>query len=218
MPEYTRPAIATRQFRKDSGNLIRYGARWTGSPPDDSYSRVSHPERFGPLQTVADALIEHLRAGYRVDVATHNDSPTTPHTTKLVSVAPDRHDCAPLSFRFTDFPGVILTAGLRHDAPFPACGCDACDETWESGADEMERLVFAVAEGRFSERIAFLPGGRAWVEHNIETPSGAVRSGTAHGLDADDALHADAARLDRLPDGRWQPWPSPKRDRLLHDM
>jgi len=62
MPEYTRPAIKTQDFRDEFGAVIRYGTRWTGAPPDDSYSRVSNPERFTPLHTVADALIEYLRA------------------------------------------------------------------------------------------------------------------------------------------------------------
>lgn len=206
MPEYTRPTVRARQFRDESGAVIRYGARWSGAPPDDAYSRVSHPERFAPLQVIADALIEHLRTTYRADVAARTESVTTPNTTKLIVVAPDRDDGAPLSFRFTDFPGVILTTGLRHDAAFPPCGCDACDDKWESVADDMERLVFAVTDGRFSERIAFLPGGKVNVRFSIETPSGAAQSGTKHGVEADAALRADAARLDRLPDGRWQPW------------
>jgi hypothetical protein len=57
MADYTRPTINGREL----GAVIRYGARWTGSPPDGSYSRVSNPERFEPLQTIADALIEHGR-------------------------------------------------------------------------------------------------------------------------------------------------------------
>jgi hypothetical protein len=34
---------------------------------------------------------------------------------------------------------------------FPVCGCDACDEDWERGADELEDAVLAVAAGRFTE-------------------------------------------------------------------
>jgi hypothetical protein len=206
MPEYVRPAVKAREFRDESGAVIRYGARWTGSPPDESYSRVSNPERFAPLQTIADALIEHLHAAYRADIAPLATSFTTPATTKLVAVTPDRADAAPLLFRFTDFPGVVLRAGLRCSAAFPACGCDACDETWDKVADDMERLVLAVTDGRFSERIDLASDGKATVEHTIETLSGPGRSGAALGVEPDPGLRDDAARLVGLPAGRWQPW------------
>jgi hypothetical protein len=41
MPEYVRPAVQAREFRDESGAVIRYGTRWMGSPPDDAYSRMS---------------------------------------------------------------------------------------------------------------------------------------------------------------------------------
>jgi hypothetical protein len=208
MPEYTRPVIEAREFRDEFGAVIRYGTRWTGSPPDDSYSHVSNPERFAPLQIIADALIEHLRAAYRADIAALAKSPTTSATTKLIAVTPEQADAAPLVFRFTGFPGVELRAGVRYSAAFPSCGCDACDETWEDAADNMERLVFAVTDGRFSERIVLPPrsAGKATVEYRIEGGGGGVGSGVSHGVEPDPALRDDAARLDRLPTGRWQPW------------
>lgn len=203
MPDYTRPAIEAREFHDESGAVIRYGARWTGSPPDDSYSHVSNSERFAPLQTIADALIEHLRAEYRADVAALAES-----FTKVVTVTPDRADAAPLEFRFTDFPGVVIRAGVRSRAAFPVCGCDACDETWEKVADDMECLVLAVAEGTFVERIALTSDGTASVEYAIRSPNGTGRGGSRGGVEADSGLRDDAARLDRLPGGHWQPWTS----------
>jgi uncharacterized protein DUF6226 len=216
MPEYSRPVVPARQFRDESGAVIRYGARWDGSPPEDAYSRVSNPERFAPLQTIADALIEYVRAAYVVDVAVLEESSTTvglPDTAKLIAVTPRQADAAQLVFRFTGFPGVEIRAGVRYHAAFPFCGCDACDESWGDAADEMERLVFAVSAGRFSERIMLPPGaaGTATVEHTIEGAGHAVRSGIEHGVQPDSALREDAARLDRLPAGRWQPWASPSR-------
>jgi hypothetical protein len=204
MPEYSRPVIAPRQFRDGSGALIGYGKRWDGSPPEDSYSRVSNPERFAPLQTVADALIEHLRATYPTDVAALDDS--SPDTSKLIAVTPERRDAAPLVFRFTNFPGVEIRAGARYREAFPFCGCDACDETWSRGVDEMEGLVFAVSDGKFSERIVFPQDGSGTVGHRIEVLGYTVRSGSQHRVQIDPALREAAARLDRLPDGRWQPW------------
>ncbi len=210
MPDYARPVIKARQFRDDSGALIRYGTRWAGSPPDDSYSRVSNPERFAPLQTVAEALIEHLRAAYRADIAGLTEPSTisgSPATTKLLTVTPEQAHAAPLVFGFTNFPGVEIRAGVRYRAAFPPCGCDACDERWDDAADDMERLVFAVTDGTFSERIVLSPASvaTATVEYTIEG-DGTVRSGAAHGVHPDAALRDDAASLDRLPGGRWRPW------------
>jgi Family of unknown function (DUF6226) len=206
MPEYTRPTIEAREFRDEFGAVIRYGTRWTGSPPDDSYSRVSDPERFAPLQTIVDALIEHLQATCRADIGEPATVSAKSATTKVIAVTPEGADAAPLVFRFTDFPGVEIRAGVRYSAAFPACGCDACDERWEDAAGAMERLVFAVTNGTFSERIS-LPGpsAKATVEYRIKT-LGAGQSGVRHGVEPDPGLRDDAARLDSLPGGRWQPW------------
>jgi len=146
MPEYARPAVAALDFRDESGATIRYGSRWGGPPPDDSYSRVSNPQRFAPVLTITDVLIEHLRIKYRAGVAVLDESSPrwVPTTTKLIGVTPDRPGAAPLLFRYTDFPGIEIWAGLRYSAAFPSCGCDACDETWESAAGDIELLVFAV--------------------------------------------------------------------------
>lgn len=213
MSEYTRPAIAALDFRDGSGATIRYGNRWGGPPPDDSYSRVSNPQRFAPVLTIADLLIEHLRAGYRADVAALDESSPrwVPTTTKLIEVTPDRPDAAPLLFRYTDFPGIEIWAGLRYNAAFPSCGCDACDETWEGAAGDIELLVFAVTEGRFGERITLagadgMASGNATVAYTIEAAGAVVRSGTAHGVQPDAGLRDDAERLNSLPGARWQPW------------
>lgn len=73
----------------------------------------------------------------------------------------------------------------------------------------MEQLVFAVAAGRFDERIVLPPGngsGAATVEFSFRTEDRGGRGGSARGMEADRGLRDDAARLDRLPGGRWQPW------------
>ena len=205
MPEYTRPVVEARQFPDEAGAVIGYGKRWDGSPPDDSYSRVSNPKRFAPLQDIADALIEHLRLTYLTDVAALEH--LTPDTAKLIAVTPEHLDAAPLVFRFTNFPGVEIRAGVRYREAFPFCGCDACDETWGDAAGKMERLVFAVSDGRFSERVVFAKGDSATVEHRVESAGQGGRAGSIqHGVQVDSELRADAARLDRLPNGRWQAW------------
>lgn len=53
-------------------------------------------------------------------------------------MTPAAADAAVLTFVFTDYPGVIVHAGLLHDFLYPVCGCDACDETWQSVAEDME--------------------------------------------------------------------------------
>ena len=71
MTEYSRPDVEPVVFRDDSGCVINYGSRWDaqgGSPPEDSYEVVTHPERFAPLHTVATALIDHLVTTYDVTV------------------------------------------------------------------------------------------------------------------------------------------------------
>lgn len=56
-------------FRDRDGAVISYGSRWRREgPPPETYSQVSHSERFAPLHLVADAFIEHLQGNYDVDV------------------------------------------------------------------------------------------------------------------------------------------------------
>src|SRR5690606_12708315 len=63
-----RPEIDAPVFRDADGRVIDYGNRWSGSPPEDTYSVDTHPERFAPLSVVADALVDHLRETFEVEV------------------------------------------------------------------------------------------------------------------------------------------------------
>ena len=113
---------------------------------------VSNPGRFAGLHAIADALISHLEGTYAIDV---REDPALagdlllpdPDVRRAVRLTPHHAGAAPLTFVFTGFPGVIVHAGVLHDFPFPACGCDACDETSESTADRLEMLVLGVAVG-----------------------------------------------------------------------
>ena len=130
----------------------------------------SHPERFAGLHVVARALIDHLATAYDVEV--HEDPV---HARDLlievrdvlhaVRVTPRRSGAAPLTFVLTGYPGVVVHAGVLHDFPFPVCGCDACDETAETTADRMERLVLSVAAGGYAERYPV--GSRRWSEYAL---------------------------------------------------
>jgi hypothetical protein len=211
MPEYVRPPLPKRVYHDANGAVIDYGNRWRGgAPPEDTYSVVSNPQRFAPLQAVAEALIEHLRQSYAVsvteDIAVAADLMHAHDAVlRAVRIVPDKADAAPLTFIFTAFPGVIVHAGLLHDFPFPQCGCDACDDSLEVEAGEMERLVFAVVAGGFSETVR--PGPWPHVGHRLVDPDGTYR-GSGQTLATgypDDRIEAAEAKLRSLPKG-WQPW------------
>lgn len=171
---------------------------------------MTHPERFAPLHDVADALIAFVSDGYDVRVEEGADVAAgsrlrAEQIIRAVRITPLTPDAAPLTFVFTDFPGVIVMAGVLLDAPFPTCGCDACDETAASQTDELESLVFAVVEGGFGEAY---PVGAAWrYAHAIVAPDGASSSSGMGDMGREYALRLEAAahRLAALPRG-WQPW------------
>ncbi len=48
---------------------------------------------------------------------------------------------------------VGVTAGPVAQFVFPVCACDACDETVEPVADDLEATVFAVVAGHLRQRI-----------------------------------------------------------------
>jgi len=241
---YRRPAFPTTTFRDASGALIEYGRRWRerpgGMPPNDSYEVVSHPERFAPLHAIADALVEYLTTRYEAvsseDLAFVSDL-TFEHSDVLraVRVTPARRDAASLTFVYTNRPAVLLHAGMLHDFPFPGCGCDACDETAESAAGEIEEIVMAVAEGRYREWLdagdeSLRPPGQwansppaaargadvappqrlpdPWAGYEIAAPDGSFRRRGEAALSGlpEERLAPARVVFGRMDEG-WQPWP-----------
>lgn len=213
---YVRPSLPEATHHSGDGVLIPYGRRWgEDGPSPDSYSVETHLDRFAGLHVVARALINHLSVAYNVDV---EDSPTSVDllrqpdgVAESVRVTPRRPGAAPLTFVFTRYPAVIVHAGSIHDFVFPACGCDACDETAESAADRLEMLVLAVAAGGYSERYPV--GWRRWVEYALKAADG---SGSESGQDDPGPIPADRLRdvkirLRAVP-AAWLPWP-PCKDR-----
>jgi hypothetical protein len=211
MSEYVRPPQPKQVFYDAAGAVIDYGNRWRGQPPpEDTYSVVSNPERFAPLHSVADALIDHLRSTYAVSVSENiafagDLMQELAGVARAVRAVPDIADAAPLTFVFTSYPGVIVHAGLLHDFPFPQCGCDACDESVEILAEEMECLVFAVVDGRYSETVTAGFGPR--IGYQITSADGSrLRSGDdLSATFPTDGMRAAGRRLGRMPHG-WQPW------------
>lgn len=237
MSEYTRPSIEPVEFRDADGEVIDYGNRWAafdGTPPEDSYSVDDHPERFAPLHTVASALIDHLVATYDVDVeegaGVDSDGMPPEQVARAVRLAPRSSTSAPLTIVFTDYPAVRLQAGVLFSTVFPSCGCNACDERWDHGADELEWQTLAIAGGGFSERVSAprMPklshdrrGG--WVmsmgqtvSYQLRHPDGVgEQGGESPAKDVPkDRLAAAQSRLADVaavsPDGSWQAWPRKK--------
>jgi hypothetical protein len=218
MSQYLRPPIAAPEFRDADGRPIEYGRRWHGSPPAETYSVDTHPERFAPLHTVAEAIITHLRERFEVRVSEgHDHAADLVHpardVVRAVRVQPNDPSCAALTFVFTGYPGIFLHAGVLHDFHYPSCGCDACDSNWTMEADELERHVFAVVEGGYRERVVRGPDPEA--EFSIGFPDGSS-SGRARlqGTPAE-RVEAAGALLDRLTDG-WTAWPRRVSDAAPH--
>lgn len=165
MTDYARPAVEDRVFADEDGRPIPYGNRWGGgSPPDESYSVTSSTERFQPLHTIADALLEHLARTYDVTIeddpaVASQDAAEISWAARAVRVTPLSLDAAPLTIVWTVFPGILLHTGALHRFEYPVCGCDACDDDWTALADDLERTVLDVVAGRYEESITAGDGG-----------------------------------------------------------
>ncbi|WP_062460694.1 DUF6226 family protein [Demequina soli] len=217
---YVRPELPDLVFTDPDGNAIPYGSRWgVDGPPERTYSRTRHPERFAPLVDVADAIVDHLERTYDVDVrrteGLPDDAPDTVRSAeqgqvrvvRAVTLLPRLAGCAPLVIAETTFPSIVVAMGAAGEARAPECGCDACDETLADSAQALEDLVFAVVDGRFQERYSWTDG--------IEIT---IVGGAAANYSREPRHAADKERIDALKQSqrvrhgeRWLPWP-PRRD------
>ncbi|GAA5149123.1 hypothetical protein GCM10025768_11830 [Microbacterium pseudoresistens] len=206
---YERPAIEVPEFRDEDGHVIEYGRRWSESPPEATYSVDTHPERFAPLHTVADALVTHLRDTYDVEIDEGAETAAdllhpVPHDfARAVRIRPNNPASASLTLVFTAYPGIVMHAGLLHDFLYPVCGCDACDSSWAREADRLESQVLAVAAGNYRESADL--GGES-VAFSYTYPDG-TSSGHSRAQDLPvDRLRAAVPVLTELS-GRWAAWP-----------
>ncbi|WP_130506997.1 DUF6226 family protein [Microterricola gilva] len=219
---YQRPALPSAVFLDAGGRPIPYGSRWgVDGPPENSYGVSVHPERFAGLHTVAHSLIAHLDREYDVEVRHESAAGAATEllhaqrgVLEIVRVIPRDPEGAPLLIALTAYPGVILNAGILHEFPFPFCGCEACDESVEGTASELEELVLAVAAGGFTERYPVGPRRELHLRLVTVDPAGAIAGSriggdTPTGISAERLAHG-AAVLNELPRG-WQPWPLRKR-------
>ncbi|PPF26159.1 MULTISPECIES: DUF6226 family protein [unclassified Rathayibacter] len=213
MTDYARPAVADRVFIGEDGRPIPYGTRWLGeSPPDESYSVTSDLERFQPLHTVADALLEHLERTYDVTVEddpalASRDEAEISWAARAVRVTPRAVDAAPLTIVWTVFPGVLLHAGALHRFNYPVCGCDACDDEWTALADDLERSVFDVVAGRYEESIA---AGKDGIIVGYRIGSGSElgwSSGYSNDVGVRHRIGHDGQQLTAPFSRVWEAWP-----------
>jgi hypothetical protein len=210
MHPYERPAIDEVVFRDAEGEIIDYGNRWDGSPPEETYSVDSHLERFAPVHIVADALIQHLHETYDVTidegVETATDLVRSPSqdVVRATRLRPNDPSCAPLTIVFTDYPSIHLHAGAVHDFLYPICGCDACDSNWQAEADELEQQVFAVVTGNYRESTT--AGSRPATHYAFTYPDGSASGGLYAEQLPSDRLSTAKEILGNLRDG-WSAWP-----------
>ena len=197
---FARPALAIPEFVDDDGRVIDYGSRWAGgSPPDDAYSRVSHPERFAPVLTVVDALVDHLETWYVVDV----DRRAGESDARVVHLRPTTGAAITIA---ATAESVSIEAGALFRDLAPGCTCDACDETAETVADQLEETLLAIAAGGLRE--VFPVGQQRWLHTRILTPDGGGRSSSGEpGPSLSPERLDDAAELlGHLRDGWWPAW------------
>ncbi|WP_405219788.1 DUF6226 family protein [Agrococcus sp. Ld7] len=141
---FVMPPLPAGRWLDDAGCEIPFGRRWgMEGPPEDAYSRVTHPERYAPLHRVADALVAHLLAEY--DCVAEEDA-TEAHETRAVRMRPAGGPAFRMAW--TSFPGVCAALGGDVDEAAPLCGCDACDEALEPAAAQFcDRVLAFVARG-----------------------------------------------------------------------
>ncbi|PLC10762.1 hypothetical protein AUQ48_17070 [Kocuria flava] len=209
---YSRPPLPQHIFTTPAGEPIPYGHRWEEEPPpEEAYSRITHPERFAPLHQVAQALIDHLTATYDVTVTNGPDAlqdllRTPDDALRATRLTPHRPDAAPLTIVTTTEPAVLVHAGAWCELTYPDCPCDACDETAETEAESLEYFVLAVAAGTFRERYPL--GTQHAYEYAWATPDGSYETASTSipPTDSPTRRQNTERRLAALPHG-WQPWP-----------
>ncbi len=193
---YVRPSWPTQEYRNAAGEVINYGHRWgMNSPPNDTYTVVTHPQRFTPVVAVAQALITHLTDTYEVTVTVDGER-------TALDPGADRARLV-FSIQDTDEPCASVQAGMWDEHYFPMCTCDACDEDVEALVSDMEQYVFAVVAGGLSEVRSgsevtiSLDGVR---DRDLTT----ISTITAHRLDRGE--RREARRNSALVPPRWLPW------------
>ena len=179
-----------------------------GAPPE-AYSRITDAERFAPIHSFAEHALAQLTSQYDVEREEGYDLDPNLNPSELarptVRLTPCTQLGAPLQVSFTKFPGLSIRFGRWCREHFPACGCDACDETAGSTIENLSFVIDNVVTGHFTERVQLPPVlGTAWqvTELGDSDVGGTSRSRTRISrTKARRMLQASRARYD------WKPWP-----------
>lgn len=158
---YARPTWTARVFCDEAGDVVDYGNRWRGCPPEQAYEVTSNLDRFAPLHLVAAALVDSLVRDRHVVVSEGHDlvrtlEPGLPDFVRLVRLDPEgTNPGTSMTIVFTSFPGVMIYRSAKFVEAFPACGCDACDDSVGHLTSRLEERVLALANGElgWSRRI-----------------------------------------------------------------
>jgi hypothetical protein len=186
-------------------NRNRWGAE---GPPQEAYSRVTDPERFGLLHQVAAELLDRLEREFDAERAEgYGLDPELEQGVKLarpsVTLVPRDAGAAPIVVVFSTFPGVVVRFGRWCWSAFPTCGCDACDEAAKGEIERLNSMIDNLTAGRFREAIRISAEGTA--SHEWEFWSGGGRSAQKSMLDLARARELTAAGDRSLYE--WGPWP-----------
>ena len=152
----------------------RFNWDWSGDgPPEEAYSRVTEPERFGPLHDWALATVARLQRDYDVDRAEgENMDPyleRSPLSRPTIKLTPVQDSGAPITIAFTDFPGLAVRAGRWFTEWYPSCGCDACDEMPERAFQDFTELLDCVVTVGFRESLYVPRRGDGWITREFRS-------------------------------------------------
>ena len=124
-------------------------------PDPEAYGRVTNPERFQAVVDAARGMIADLVKRYEVELTPGDLSVDFPNWTgsieELTRLRPSSG--APLTFMITGFPGVVVRVGDWCVEGFPACGCDACNESPPEIVERLSDLVSAAVTGSYEEEL-----------------------------------------------------------------
>ncbi|MEX1038816.1 MAG: DUF6226 family protein [Acidimicrobiia bacterium] len=127
----------------------------TDQPDHEAYGRVTNPERYLAVVHAAQDKVDDLVKSYQVEPEAGSPSVDFPEWTsgaeRVVRLQPKGG--APLALMFTDFPGVVVRVGDWGAKAFPACGCDACDESPSEVVERLNDFVNAAVEGSYEEQL-----------------------------------------------------------------
>jgi Family of unknown function (DUF6226) len=176
--------------------------------PAHAYGRVTNRNRFAVLHDVAAVLLERLerdlevqrQTGYGLDLELEDACPPAHPTVRFSPLAVN---AAPLTVTFTSFPGLHVRFGLWCTRAFPACGCDACDETGDELTEALTSAVESLVHGRFREEISIASPEAAWYEWKFWANSS--KSSSISRLDPEHARRLLSGSDKSVYD--WAPWP-----------